>query len=314
MKKLFTLVCGVLFAMFANAATLDIGEPSNNVKDGETVWYDATTKIITFHEKWSYRPGWWLGSKDCSDYDDFVLEIENSDKVNVQVVVEYDVKGDDGKTICSTAMGTDNKITVPLNADHKNVVRQIYLQCADDAPKTVTFKSAYFQNAVKHTEVELTLVEGHTILASEFDKYADDTKVKLSFENTTDPYVSRNGWGIGGFANSDNWSPTYELKAADGKNFDIFVTVGDFKKAAKNGTDAYVDGESHKGGVTFNIYNNCKLVHAYVLLVDNTPANISNALVAPAAKNAPVYNLAGQQVNASYKGVVIKNGKKYVQK
>ena len=39
----------------------------------------------------------------------------------------------------------------------------------------------------KQTEVELTLVEGHTILASEFDKYADDTKVKLSFENTTDP-------------------------------------------------------------------------------------------------------------------------------
>lgn len=46
MKKLFTLVCGVLFAMFANAATLDIGEPNNNVKDGETVWYDATTKIF----------------------------------------------------------------------------------------------------------------------------------------------------------------------------------------------------------------------------------------------------------------------------
>ena len=42
MKKLFTLVCGVLFAMFANAATLDIGEPNNNVKDGETVWYDST--------------------------------------------------------------------------------------------------------------------------------------------------------------------------------------------------------------------------------------------------------------------------------
>lgn len=160
MKKLFTLVCGVLFAMFANAATLDIGEPSNNVKDGETVWYDATTKIITFHENWSYRPGWWLGSKDCSDYDDFVLEIENSDKVNVQVVVEYDAKGDEGKAICSTAMGTDNKITVPLNADHKNVVCQIYLQCVDGAPKTVTFKSAYFQNAVKQTEVELTLVEG----------------------------------------------------------------------------------------------------------------------------------------------------------
>ena len=48
MKKLFTLVCGVLFAMFANAATLDIGEPSNNVKDGETVWCLIREKVVTF--------------------------------------------------------------------------------------------------------------------------------------------------------------------------------------------------------------------------------------------------------------------------
>ena len=30
--------------------------------------------------------------------------------------------------------------------------------------------------------------------------------------------------------------------------------------------------------------------------------------------NAPIYNLAGQQVDKSYKGVVIQNGKKMVQK
>lgn len=168
--------------MCANAATLEIGEPSNNVKDGDNVWYDAATKTITFFENWSYRPGWWLGSKDCSAYDDFVLEIENPDKVTVQVVVEYDAKDEAGKEICSTAQGSDGQVTVPLNADYKNVVRQIYLQCADGAPKSVTFKSAYFQNAVEQSEVELTLVEGHTILATEFDKYADDTKIKLSFE------------------------------------------------------------------------------------------------------------------------------------
>ena len=46
MKKFFTLVFGVLFAMCANAATLEIGEPSNNVKDGDNVWYDAATKTI----------------------------------------------------------------------------------------------------------------------------------------------------------------------------------------------------------------------------------------------------------------------------
>ena len=33
-----------------------------------------------------------------------------------------------------------------------------------------------------------------------------------------------------------------------------------------------------------------------------------------AAKNASVYNLAGQKVTKAYKGVVIKNGKKMIQK
>ena len=313
MKKFFTLVFGVLFAMCANAATLEIGEPSNNVKDGDNVWYDAATKTITFFENWSYRPGWWLGSKDCSAYDDFVLEIENPDKVTIQVVVEYEATDDAGKTISSINQGHDAKIMVPLNADYKKVVRQIYLQCADGAPKSVTFKNAYFQNAKEQSEVELTLVEGHTILATEFDKYADDTKVKLCFENQTDPYESRNGWGIGGFANSDNWTPTYSISAGDGKAFDVMVTVGDFKKAAKNGTDSYVDGQYHKAGVTFNIYNQCKLVGAYILLEKDPSTGISNATILTPAKSTKIYNLAGQQVDASYKGVVIKNGKKFVQ-
>ncbi len=34
MKKLFTQVFGVLFAMCANAVTLDIGEPNNNTPGG----------------------------------------------------------------------------------------------------------------------------------------------------------------------------------------------------------------------------------------------------------------------------------------
>lgn len=42
--------------------------------------------------------------------------------------------------------------------------------------------------------------------------------------------------------------------------------------------------------------------------------NISNTVVAPTAKSAKIYNLAGQQVSKAYKGVVVKNGKKYVQK
>ena len=39
-----------------------------------------------------------------------------------------------------------------------------------------------------------------------------------------------------------------------------------------------------------------------------------NNITTSAADNAPVYNLAGQKVNAAYKGVVIKNGKKMIKK
>ena len=41
---------------------------------------------------------------------------------------------------------------------------------------------------------------------------------------------------------------------------------------------------------------------------------IQGAKVVTVAGNGAIYNLAGQKVNASYKGIVIKDGKKYIQK
>lgn len=47
MKKLFTFVFGVLFAMCANAVTLDIGEPNNNTEDAKAnqVFFDTPSTI-----------------------------------------------------------------------------------------------------------------------------------------------------------------------------------------------------------------------------------------------------------------------------
>lgn len=62
-------------------------------------------------------------------------------------------------------------------------------------------------------------------------------------------------------------------------------------------------------GLTF------KIAKAYFAVADKTPTGISNAAVAPVANpNAPIFNLAGQKVSKAYKGVVIQNGKKFVQK
>lgn len=84
---------GVLFAMCANAVTLDIGEPNNNTEDAKAnqVFFDPATKVITFYKQWDYRPGWWTGVNgvDVSAYDEFVLELDNPDKLKIQIALEY---------------------------------------------------------------------------------------------------------------------------------------------------------------------------------------------------------------------------------
>ena len=59
----------------------------------------------------------------------------------------------------------------------------------------------------------------------------------------------------------------------------------------------------------FNIVTAVNLIQA----VKDPSTGISNAFVLTPAKDSKTFNLAGQQVGASYKGVVIKNGKKFVQ-
>ena len=46
--------------------------------------------------------------------------------------------------------------------------------------------------------------------------------------------------------------------------------------------------------------------------INNITTGINNVETDTEDANAPVYNLSGQRVNDSYKGIVIKNGKKYI--
>ena len=52
----------------------------------------------------------------------------------------------------------------------------------------------------------------------------------------------------------------------------------------------------------------------HVVFVDEDEATAIMSAKKSVKENGAIYNLAGQKVNASYKGVVIKNGKKYIQK
>ena len=55
-------------------------------------------------------------------------------------------------------------------------------------------------------------------------------------------------------------------------------------------------------------------VNNVLISIKKDTSNITEISANETAKNAPAYNLAGQKVSNSYKGVVIKAGKKFVQK
>ena len=63
------------------------------------------------------------------------------------------------------------------------------------------------------------------------------------------------------------------------------------------------------------LFNTTYEVDANNILISkkSNPTGISN-ITTSEADNAPAYNLAGQKVNAAYKGIVIKNGKKMIKK
>lgn len=70
------------------------------------------------------------------------------------------------------------------------------------------------------------------------------------------------------------------------------------------------------GGVSEFTFTNAGEQPCLVLVVEfkeGTPSGISSIEI-KANENAPIYNLNGQKVSKDYKGVVVKNGKKYIQK
>lgn len=77
--------------------------------------------------------------------------------------------------------------------------------------------------------------------------------------------------------------------------------------ALVKGTFTLVPGKYvfYRRGSTMRIYG--------MTWVANTSAGVEN-ITAAEDENAPIYNLQGVQVDENYKGIVIKNGKKYINK
>ena len=103
----------------------------------------------------------------------------------------------------------------------------------------------------------------------------------------------------------------FNYYANDGENkimiYDKFSSIG--------GVSQLTEGEKYTlTGIFGVIYKNNPEVLPIKAVEKFESTGITNITTDEAAKNAPVYNLAGQKVTKAYKGVVIKNGKKMIQK
>lgn len=314
MKKFFTLVCGLAMAICANAATA-IGT-SFSAWDEKCV-VDGNT--LTFTAGWA-GAGMWIGSgdNDFSDYDYLWVTFSES-TCDFNLVVEHTPE----KNAITGEFNSGTLVAgVALNEALSDHVMQYYLQSKSAGKLVVTgayvgteeeYKAMLAGNKPKKSDLTLSDLgsgwNGSTYDAASktvtigedwsgkgwwLDKadYSDFDKVVINFATPT----ATNGKlvveynGANGAAEFAEGATSVEL-ALDA--------------AAKNYVkQIYLQGPA---GAQF------VLADAYVCVKDYVSTGISQTIAAPAAKSSKVFNLAGQQVGKSFKGVVIKNGKKYVQ-
>lgn len=113
---------------------------------------------------------------------------------------------------------------------------------------------------------------------------------------------------------ADNGSQKYQYISTAAGNYLKYLPSG--SSLQFNGMRAYFyfpnwNAANNNAAQAANNNTNAK-IHVAVMAASTT--GISNISAEEASQQAEVYNLSGQRVNASYKGIVVRNGRKYLRK
>lgn len=338
MKKLFTFVVAAFAALSVSA------------KEDIDISSIATDNVVTFTGPWQWK-GINYGSTDeatgettyadKSAFEYIVFEYSAGTCADVNLTAQYEKDGTTGQYGANYFASTETCnvypaggiLAVKLDAAHSKTMNAVALQNRNTAG-AITIKAAYFASEAEYAEakaaadkiekaVDIDATGGtHELKAKDWgwdSKWLD--KDVSAFNTLVFEVASVEGHG----------KITVEGKLPDGADAKFEQDL-----PASTETKTYMVDISKWGKLTQYAYQNLnkpdgeqygkddievtKIVVTKVYLTSKTVAElgtstgISNAVVAPNANpNAPIYNLAGQKVSKSYKGVVIQNGKKFVQ-
>ncbi len=288
--------------------------PIDNDDDLGSGWstsYDGATHTITLTGGWGGR-GWWFGDdtenedgeinagKDCTDYDGIEVAFTTECTGYIQVIVEYNGGGDSGNVgINGSGIGENQYIYVAFDEDYSSSVKQIYVQGQDEGDQITIISAKLIKkaSASEGTEEEGTDEEG-----------TDEDAIVVYFDSSDvdwDPvycYIFEANAPWGTITNA--WPG--DICTQIDENMWEYVYTGDAELTEWKVIFCNEDGSQQtspdfifENGATYNTAGN----------VDGI-TSISNTT----AVKSGTYNLAGQRVADTTKGLLIKDGKKVIVK
>ena len=283
---------------------------------------DDGSLVVTFPGEWG-GVNKWFGGYDATDFDYCVMEIEPADVV-AQLFLQYP-SGDNNNVTFAIQPG-ETVMKVALD-ERKNNISQIALQT--ELPGTIVLKAVYFcteavapQTASEKTDVVIWS-EGHEFkqwdgFALEAGLFAEATaEDKLVFVISEAYDVASQGWTWGGqiLVKNSSWADFEPGIASNGENGNPeAVPAGTtntevvFPMDANNGA---LLAEAKASGL---VIQGMGLTVAKVIIRKSSASSVRDIIATAATTDNAVYNLRGQRVDANYKGIIIRNGKKYLQK
>lgn len=205
--------------------------------------------------------------------------------VNAQTETEWNFSNWDAKTYSETF--TKDGLTLNINKDGKG----------EDAPMTIDSN----KKKVDNVQYTLRLKLSGTGSVSDLEKLV--RVVSFNVEGPGNIYV------VAAHASSSGDPRTLKVAAVVDNAMTSLDDISYDANEIKSFTVKYNQNKAAKiliysGKSGMNIYD--------IKFTPTTSTGISSVNAAAAKKNGKTYNMAGQEVSSSAKGIVIKNGKKYV--
>ena len=330
MKKISTLFVALLVAASMSAKT--------EITLGTWSPWDATTTTVngntlTMSAAWAGAGNWLANGTECADWSDGdYLELDVSNCTgSFNVAIEYndgktvDDNGNSTKVDALTTKGSiasgDKVAFIKLNQDHCDKVVNIWLQ-STAANISVTVDKAYLVTEDEFQDYIDQKAKGEQVVWEGSSNFGTSWDGSLAVQISADKFAYAKSGATFTFYYDCNSDADYsQIGICDGS----WNTLSSAKDADPQwgtinvgGTTSYTTTLSdddiktiQSGGMVIKGYN---ATLTKVTFTNPTTDGISSVQTTKKVNEGATFNLTGQRVGKTFRGMVIRNGKKYIQK